>query len=164
MTQKKYTKLLLVFALVCVSLGGWLLHLKIHPPGRSTVNYIPFITGIVSIIIIPLLFMFKKTVHWGYVLNGMTVILGTVTMAHYSLKNFPETLTFKVIFIYSTLPDIILLFTKFFVGKALFDLILFGYSDNQKTGSFVRYPNMGWWLVHLVTISIIYYLGNTFWR
>ncbi len=25
------------------------------------------------------------------------------------------------------------------------------------------YPNMGWWLLHLVAISLVYYLGNLLW-
>ena len=26
-----------------------------------------------------------------------------------------------------------------------------------------RYPNMGWWLIHLAAVSLVYYLGNRFW-
>jgi hypothetical protein len=27
-----------------------------------------------------------------------------------------------------------------------------------------RYPNMGWWMIHLIGISLVYFLGNYFWR
>jgi hypothetical protein len=26
-----------------------------------------------------------------------------------------------------------------------------------------RYPNMGWWLIHLAAVSFVYYLGNRLW-
>ena len=53
---------------------------------------------------------------------------------------------------------------KFFVGKALFELETFGYDPNRpKAGLTYRYPNMGWWLIHLVAVSLLYYLGNRLW-
>ena len=36
--------------------------------------------------------------------------------------------------------------------------------NKPKAGVTYRYPNMGWWLVHLVGLSIVYTLGNLLWR
>jgi len=40
----------------------------------------------------------------------------------------------------------------------------FGYDPNRpKAGITYRYPNMGWWLIHLAAVSLVYYLGNRLW-
>jgi hypothetical protein len=57
------------------------------------------------------------------------------------------------------------LWGNFFVGKALFDLEFFGYDPNrERKGRTWRYPNLGWWMVHLVAISAVYYVGHALWR
>ena len=161
MSVKTYTKTMLLCALVALAIGGFMIHRKVHPiwSEDSKVweykNLVPAISGVLAIIIVPLLFCFRKTIAYGYVLNGFTVIVGTVTMAHYSIANWPSNLTI----------DIIILWSKFFVGKALFDLEFFGYDAlKEKKGKTLRYPNLGWWVVHLVTVSIVYYLGHILWR
>jgi hypothetical protein len=118
-----------------------------------------------GIVVVPLLYLFKRTISYGYVLNGFFVIVGTVTMAHFSIVHFPSPFALKSIFLNTLLADILLLWGNFFVGKALFDLETFGYNaDREKKGKLFRYPNMGWWFVHLVLISLVYYIGNLFWR
>lgn len=60
--------------------------------------------------------------------------------------------------------DILIVWGKFFIGKVLFELETFGYDANRpKAGITYRYPNMGWWLIHLAAISLVYYLGNRLW-
>jgi hypothetical protein len=62
------------------------------------------------------------------------------------------------------LIDILIAWGKFFVGKALFELETFGYDATRpKTGITYRYPNRGWWLIHLTAVSFVYYLGNRLW-
>ena len=90
MRQKQKLRLLLVAGLFFVSLGGWLLHGRIHPPSKLAVNYIPFIAGLISIVAVPTMFLFKRTVAYAYVLNGLLVILGTITMIHFSLDRIPS--------------------------------------------------------------------------
>ena len=162
---------MLLCGLVSLAVGGFLLHSRIHKvwSAESTeyVNLVPAISGILGIIIVPLLFCFRKTIAYGYVLNGFTVIVGTVTMAHYSIANWPTNtaVTVKTILFGTLLMDIIILWGKFFVGKALFDLEIFGYdAARERKGKTYRYPNIGWWLIHLVGVSIVYYLGNLLWR
>jgi len=165
MSVRSYIKTALIAALVALAFGGFLLHARIHPFTRNSSNFIPFISGILSIIIVPLLFSYKRTVSYGYVINGMLVILGTIAMSHFAIVHWPKPLTFAAILFQTTLADIALLWGKFFVGKALFELELRGYdADTVKKGIFYRYPNYGWWLVHLAVISLIYLLGHLIWR
>lgn len=168
MTVRTYTKTILLLALVTLGLGGALLHLRIHILPQIGENYamlMPLVAGILSVVIIPLLFLYKKTIAYGYVLNGILVILGTITMAHFSIANLAFPVSFGTILFKTTFADILLLWGKFFVGKALFDLELFGYDHaREKKGIFYRYPNMGWWAIHLVVISTVYSLGHLLWR
>ncbi|HYA42764.1 MAG TPA: hypothetical protein VEF34_15780 [Syntrophobacteraceae bacterium] len=63
------------------------------------------------------------------------------------------------------MPDIAVLWTRFFIGKALFDLEIFGYdSGRNKTGATYRYPNTGWRFVHLGAVSVVYAPGGWLWR
>jgi hypothetical protein len=87
MTIKTYLKTILISALVAISFSGFLLHLHIHPFNQNVSNIVPFIAGILSIVVVPLLFSFKKLVEYGYVLNGMLVIIGTITMVHFSIAH-----------------------------------------------------------------------------
>jgi hypothetical protein len=165
MTVRTYTKTILLAALITLSLGGFLLHSRIHPIAKNPANLIPAISCLLSIFVIPALFSFKKTVEYGYVLNGFLVIIGTIAMAHLSLVNWPAPATVGAILFKTTLADILILWGKFFVGKALFDLEFFGYDPRKtKKGKTYRYPNLGWWLIHLAVISLVYVLGNQLWR
>jgi hypothetical protein len=165
MTQKENLRILLLVALFFLALGGWMLHCRIHSLGAVPGNAIPFVSGLISVGIIPLLFYFRKTVAFGYLLNGMTVIIGTIGMALFSLKNPPEIWTLQTILFKTLLADIILLWGKFAVGKALFELALVNQLDQTtRKGRFFRYPNMGFWWVHLIVLSIVYTLGVQIWK
>jgi hypothetical protein len=156
---------MLMAALVALALGGFLLHIRIHPVADNPSNIVAIIAGILSIIVVPLLFSYKNTIHYGYVLNGMLAIIGTVVMVHFSLAHWPAPATAASILTKTLLADILILWTIFFVGKVLFDLETFGYDpDKPKKGITYRYPNMGWWIVHLAVISIVYTLGHQLWR
>lgn len=165
MSNKTYVKSLLLIAIITLALGGLLLHIRIHPIAKVPSIVVGYITGVLSIIVVPLLFSFKKTLSYGYVLNGMLAIIGTILMAHFSIAHWPAQTTFASIILETTLPDILILWTIFFIGKALFDLETFGYDPKKpKVGVTYRYPNMGWWFVHLAGLSIVYTLGNLLWR
>jgi hypothetical protein len=165
MTIRSYVKSLLITGLILLSLGGFLLHARIHPISKNVSNVIPLISAFVSIMVIPLCFSFQKTIAYAYVLNGFSVIVGTIVMSHFSLAHWPNPFTVKALFLNTTLPDIILLWGKFFFGKTLFDLEIYGYDLIQtKVGKPFRYPHLGWWLVHLVGLSLVYALGHLFWK
>lgn len=157
MTRKSTLKLTLIAALVFLALGGWLLHLRTHPPLQETENLVPFISGIASVVILPVMFWFRPTLAYAYVINGMLVILGTITMTHFSIVELGTP--------FGLLADIALLWGKFAVGKAIFDLeMLKDDKDIQPKGRYFRYPNTGWWLVHLVAWSVVYAAGNILWK
>ena len=165
MTVRAYVKSTLLLALIAISVGGLMLHLRIHPASKNASNFLPLISGILSIIIVPLLFSSRKTISYGYVLNGFLVLTGTIAMAHFSVVNWPQPSSLESILLKTTFPDILILWTKFFIGKAVFDLELFGYdAGKNKTGVTYRYPNTGWWLVHFAATSVVYTLSGWLWR
>jgi hypothetical protein len=52
------------------------------------------------------------------------------------------------------------------VGKALFELES---AINQpeapmRTGRFFRFPNMGFWFVHVFTLTAVYIIGGYLWK
>jgi len=166
MKKKDYLRLVLILAIFFLALGGWLLHLRIHPLAKDAGNYIPFVAGFISVIIIPVLFIFRSTIPFAYLLNGMTVIIGTITMTHFSIENPPQVWTLQTIFMGTLLADIMLLWGKFAVGKALFDLdpVISRPDAPISSGRFFRFPNMGFWFVHLVTLTAVYIIGGYFWK
>ena len=139
--------------------------MRSHPPFAEDENMIPFIFGIVSVFALPVMFWFRKTIILAYLINGFSVIIGTILMMHFSLSNLRAPITPLDIVFRTTFPDILLLWGKFGVGKALFDLeLLKSDTDPAIKGRFFRYPNMGWWWVHLIALSMVYALGNILWK
>ena len=125
----------LIWAQVLLALAALWLHLKIHPymivdplTGTSELHMgklIAFIFCLIDVILVTGLFIFPKTAVYGYLLNGMLVIFGSVMMAHYSLAvksnmNWP----FDVWFWKTTMPDIFLAVGDFMVGKSIYGLAL----------------------------------------
>jgi len=161
MNRKQLIKTTLIVSLFFLALGGWLLHLRIHPLAKNTSNLFPYLSGILSVFCLPLLFSFRRTIVLAYILNGFSAIFGTILMAHFSIVHFQGAFTAENFFLTTTFADITVLWGKFALGKALFDLEhLKSDTDVAAKGHFFRYPNMGWWWVHLVALSAVYYLGN----
>lgn len=165
MNRKRIIKTALIAGLFFLALGGWLLHLRIHPLKNDEENVIPLISCIVSVFVIPFLFCFRPALNLAYILNGFSVIIGTITMAHFSIVHFQGSATALSLILNTTFADIAILWVKFVIGKAVFDLE-FLKSDTAVVpkGRFFRYPNMGWWWVHLFALAIVYALGNIFWK
>ena len=133
--MKRSTLILAAFSL---ALGALLLHMRIHPvfvvpqangmpvTGASPEFYLPNFfanfLGIVDVILITALFCSKKTVALAYLLNGLFVIFGAILMAHFSIvKLFPLHPAPLDWILKSTFPDIIIAFTDFLIGKAIYD-------------------------------------------
>ena len=95
MSNKTALRNTLLTGLILISLGGWLLHLRIHTLESNRANFLPFIAGIISVVVVPWLLARRNTVHLGYLLNGIIVILGTILMAHYSIAHLSPPLNFK---------------------------------------------------------------------
>jgi hypothetical protein len=166
MKKKDYLRLTLILAIFFLALGGWLLHLRIHSTAKDAENYIPAVAGFISVIIIPVLFIFRSTTPFAYLLNGMTVIIGTIMMTHFSIENHPQVWTLQTILLGTLLADIALLWGKFAVGKALFDMesTVNRPDDPVRSGRFFRFPNMGFWFAHVVTLTTVYLIGKYFWK
>jgi hypothetical protein len=84
-----------------------------------------FVFPLLDVVLVTILFMSKQTAVYGYLLNGLIVIYGTVFMAHFSITDLivhavpPDQWVLK-----STLPDIGIAWADFFAGKALFNLYM----------------------------------------
>jgi hypothetical protein len=165
MVQKQKIRMLLLAGLFFISLGGWLLHMRIHPLSKLPVNWVPFIAGLISVTAIPVMFLFRRLVAYAYVINGMLVMIGTITMSHFSFAHPPDQLHFQSLVMGTMLPDILVLSTNFVLGKTLFELEMLKTEETPvRHGRFFRYPNLGWWFVHLFALSAIYVLGHYLWK
>jgi hypothetical protein len=165
MNRKKTMKATLIAALFLLAVGGWCLHLGMHPLADDATNLVPFLSGVISIVVIPLLFAFQRTVPYAYVANGMLAIIGTITMGYLSIAGYQGPLTLTGLLMQTLWPNIAILWGKFAVGKAIFDLEpLHSTEDRMPPDRNWGYPNMGWWGIHLLAMSLVYTLGNVLWR
>jgi hypothetical protein len=151
-----------IVAIVLLSLGGWLLHMKAHgisfdPTNPShTANFVPFIAGFLGVIAAPLLLSFKGTFVVGYCLNGMSVIVGAITMASFSLARLPSPVTIGDILTGTLLAQILVLFPKLSLGQ----IVLLHYYPRGMGRLFTG----SWWLRHFIYLSAIFAIGNRVWR
>lgn len=153
MTVQSRLKYALIFALFFISAGGGMLHYAIHPSSKYSYAYVPMVAAIFSVGVVPWLFLSRRTLHLGYLLNGFTVIVGSATMGHYALVARP------------IWADVAILWSKFLIGYALFHLESFPLAADLKPGlKTIRYPHFGFWVVHLLAISTVYALGALLWR
>jgi hypothetical protein len=166
MKKKDNVRLTLILVLFFLALGGWLFHLQYHEPAKDVENYIPTVAGLISVFVTPVLFIFRSTVGFAYLINGITTIIGTIAMVHFSIKNPPDVWTLKTILLGTLLADILILWGKFAVGKALFELEAAVRQPDapMRKGRFFRFPNMGFWYVHVVTLTVVYLLGAYLWK
>ncbi len=145
-----------IFALFFVSLGGWLLHIRIHPFAGNPPNFVPFIVGLLSVFVIPILFNYKKTYLIGYLLNGFSVVVGTAVMATFSLSGLPDPLTFSDVMLKTTLAVTFILLSKLFIGQ----MILHHYHPTGLGRMFTAW----WWTRHFVYVAIVFSIGHLLWR
>jgi len=128
----------LLTSLFLLAVSGLLLHYRIHNfmvpdkfnPGRLAFDgtrFLAFIFPMIDVLLVTLLFTSRKTTVYGYLLNGLIVIYGTVFMAHYTIAEISaRSLPAGAWLLKSTLPDIGIAWADFFVGKALYDIMLRG--------------------------------------
>jgi hypothetical protein len=122
MTSHKKETTGLILALAFMSAGGWLLHFRIHSvlPDEAGVreleNLIPFVVGLVSMLVTPVLLWFARTLILGYLLNGIGAVIGVVLMIYYSTTIVRHPLTLAGILTGTLLADVLIAFAKLFVG------------------------------------------------
>lgn len=130
----------LLIALFLLAVSGLMLHYRIHNfmiadksyPGTFMFDGIRFLATLfplLDVVLVTALFMSRKTAVYGYLLNGLIVIYGTIFMAHFSISEIiAKSIPLHSMLLKSTLPDIGVAWGDFFVGKALYDLYMRGTS------------------------------------
>ncbi len=132
-----WTKRVLLTSLFLIAFSGLLLHYRIHnfmvlahdqsQPVFDSTHFLAFLFPLIDVVVVTALFASRKTAVYGYVLNGMIVIYGTVFMAHFSIAELTtKSAPIQDWLIKSTLPDIGISWGDFFIGKALYDLNMKG--------------------------------------
>ncbi len=101
-----------ILSLFFISLGGLLLHIRIHPPMEDAFHWVPVLFGVATAFVLPFLFNNAKTVTWAYLITMAAVGVGTVAMALVSVGEWEGAVTLKGVILESTLPDIIVLWAK----------------------------------------------------
>jgi hypothetical protein len=150
-----------------ISLGGFIMHSRGHPVTSAHANILPFLAGIASILVLPLMFLNKKLISFAFLTNGMFAIIGTISMIHFAIVTLPRGANLSFIIMKTTLPDVLILWAVFLIGKQIFDLETTNANNLEapkNKGKFIRFPNMGYWLIHLGALSMVYFLGHILWR
>ena len=119
----------LLFALFLLALCGLIFHYRIHPfvvDGHfSGTFFLASIFPLVDVVLVTILLLSRKTAIYGYLLNGLIVIFGTIFMAHFSIAGLiADPVPPSQWITNSLLLDIGLAWVDFFVGKALYDFYL----------------------------------------
>lgn len=126
----------LIIALFLLAISGFLLHYRVHPfltPDKvsqgafifNKSNFLASLFSLIDAVVVTSLFLSRKTAVFGYLLNGLIVIFGTILMAHFSIVDIiAKSLPVSSWLTRSTLPDIGIAWADFLVGKSLYDLYL----------------------------------------
>jgi hypothetical protein len=153
---------LAIFSIVLLSFAGWLIHGRAHPvsagPGQPAdpANLVPYVAGLLSIVAVPVLLNYRPTFLVGYLINGLSVVVGAIGMTAWSIHKPPATLTFTTLFTGTMLADILIAFPKLFLGQ----MVLLHYHPNGMGRLF----NAFWWARHFVYLGGIFALGHFVWR
>jgi hypothetical protein len=123
----------LLVALFFLAAAGLLLHIrihnfivtdKLHPFSYSfdSTLFFALFFPLLDVFVVTALFMSRSTAAYGYLLNGLLVIYGTILMSHYSLAEMTtRSMPVQALLLKSTLPDICIAWGDFFVGKSLYE-------------------------------------------
>lgn len=101
-----------IWAYISMSLGGLLLHLRIHPPMHGVLDAIPTLCGLVTTFTLPFMFNKEKTVAQAYLINLVIVAVGTIGMLYHSATHWEVAVNLKTLILQSTLVDILILAAK----------------------------------------------------
>lgn len=80
----------LIIALLLLSIAGCILHYRAHPfltPDKvvqgalvfNVTNFMAFLFSAIDVVLVTILFLSRKTALYGYLLNGLIVIHGTIS-------------------------------------------------------------------------------------
>lgn len=125
-------------ALVLLSLAAVMLHFRIHnfmvpdPLHKGLTVFdgkflFATLFSLIDLLVVTALFFSRKTVVYGYLLNGLIAIYGTVFMAHFSIAEIlAKGIPLSEMALKSTLPDIGIAWVDFLIGKALYESYMKG--------------------------------------
>ncbi len=126
------TRRILLLGMFLLAVGGLVQHLRIHPPllaadntdpGTGFTNLIAALFGVIDVALVTCLFARKRTAVYGYLINGLLVIYGTVFMAHCGIAKVFSPDTNPIVYILSpTFPSIVMVWADFFMGAVLYKL------------------------------------------
>jgi hypothetical protein len=122
-------RILLLIVLFLLALGGLIVHYTIHPfmeaDRFSGTFFLANIFPFVDVVLVTVLFLSRKTAIYGYLLNGLIVIFGTILMAHFNIADFvANPIPPSQWIMNSMLLSIGITWVDFFVGKALYNFYL----------------------------------------
>ena len=107
---------LLIAVFFLVSLGGLILHLRVHAPvleGKLRLFFlIPAVFAGAATFILPFMFNNRKLCPYAYLINLAAVITGTIMMAYFSVTHWEGPVTAARVLSHSTFPDIMILLAK----------------------------------------------------
>ena len=109
----------LILAFFFISLSGLMLHLRIHPPSQSMFFWIPTAFGVISTLVVPVLFIRQATVAYAYLFTCAAVIAGSASMAYFSITSWDMAITVETVILKSTLADIMILWAKIFLAHKM---------------------------------------------
>jgi hypothetical protein len=120
---------ILLCVLFLLALGGLIVHYTIHPfmeANRFSGTYfLASILPLIDVVVVTILFLSRKTALYGYLLNGLLVIFGTILMAHFNIASLmANPIPPSQWIMDSMLPSIAITWADFFVGKALYNVYL----------------------------------------
>ena len=111
---------ILVVVHALLSLAGLVVHLNLHPPLGSLYFWWAAPMDILSLTLLPILFLRPATVGWGCLVNAFTVLVGTIGMGYFAWLNPPEPFTWLHLLTRSSLPAILVLLVKLPLAGAIF--------------------------------------------
>jgi hypothetical protein len=109
----------LILGLWVMSVGGLLLHHRIHPVSKDAFNWFAIGFALFNTVVLPWMFCFRKGTRWAYVINATTVVVGVVGMTAFSINHWDKPLTVMNILLFSTLADSLILLAKLPMAHAI---------------------------------------------
>ncbi len=105
-----------ILAFFLISLGGLILHLRIHPPGESVFFLLPSLVAALNVLVLPLLYAWPALAPAAFLLTAATVAIGTLGMSYFSAVTWLGPLDPWSLISKSTVPDILVLMAKLPLG------------------------------------------------
>ncbi|MCS7199287.1 MAG: hypothetical protein N2327_02255 [Caldimicrobium sp.] len=126
--------LILLLMLFLMSINGLILHYRAHPflvPDETNPQivyfkfpfFLAFVLSLLDVMVVTMLFLFRKTIIYGYLLNGLLVIYGIAMMTHFSyfkITSLQLPFDFNNLFVFSTFPNSLTSLVDFFIGYLLY--------------------------------------------